>query len=154
MSELIKAWPQSGKCREILMISSGIDFLQPGPNNTYVDEAVDHAERAGIQVSAIYATSIGHAGHSFFLTTWGQNNLGELAEQTGGEVYYQALKMPISFAPYLEQFSDRMRNHHRLTFLAKPGNKAEFQTIRLQTEVNNAELVGQHRVWVPAGNRQ
>jgi hypothetical protein len=92
LTDLIKGWAQSAKCREVLMISSGIDYLQGGPNDT----------------------------------------------------------SPIAFAPYLDQFAVRLQHQFRLTFLAKPGNKADFQRIRLETEVNNADLVTQQSVYVPA----
>jgi hypothetical protein len=150
LTDLIKGWPQSGKCREVLMISSGIDYLQGGPNDTYLQDAIDQAQRAAVEVNAIYAPAVGHAEHSFWRLNWGQNNLSELTDETGGEFYIQGLTSPIAFAPYLDQFAVRLQHQFRLTFLAKPGNKADFQRIRLETEVNNADLVTQQSVYVPA----
>ncbi|HLJ27423.1 MAG TPA: hypothetical protein VKY85_11990 [Candidatus Angelobacter sp.] len=150
LTELIKSWPQSENRREILMVSSGIDFLQGGPNDSYLQEAVDQAQRAAIQVYAIYTSSLGHAGHSYWRTTWGQNNLSRLTEETGGEFYIQGLNTPISFAPYLGQFADRLKHQYKLTFLANAGHKSEYQHIHLETEVTNAELVAQDNVYVPA----
>lgn len=150
VTDLIKGWPQSANRREILMISSGIDFLQGGPDDTYLQEAIDQAQRAAIQVYAIYGPAPGHLGHSFFRTTWGQNNLSRLSEETGGEFYIQGLRPPIAFAPYLAEFADRLNHQYKLTFLAKASNKAGYQHIRLETEVTNAELVTQDNVYVPA----
>ena len=150
VTELIKGWPQSANRREILMISSGIDFLQGGPNDSYLQEAIDQAQRAAVQVYAIYASSVGHAGHSYWRITWGQNNLARLTEETGGEFYIQGLSSPIAFAPYLAQFADRLKHQYKLTFLANAGHKAGYQHIKLETEVTNAELVAQENVYVPA----
>jgi hypothetical protein len=149
ITDLMKSWPQSANCRELLMISSGIDYLQGGPNDSYMQEAVDQAQRAAVQVNAIYETPPGHAGHSYWRISWGQNNLSQLTEKTGGEFYLQALSAPISFGPYLDQFANRLSHQYKLTFLAIPGNKPGFQRIRLETEVTNTELVTQESVYVP-----
>jgi hypothetical protein len=150
IADLIQHWPPSQNRREIFMVSSGIDSLQPGPNNSYLDEAITRAQRAGIQVYSIYASPAGHLGHTFWRFNWGQNNLSRLADETGAEAYFQALQMPISYGPYLDQFADRLNHQYRLTFLAKPGPKPGLQKIRLETEVPNAELVAAENVYVPA----
>lgn len=150
LSDLIQRWPESPVRREIFMISSGIDRLQPGPSDTYLANAIDRAQRAGIQVYTIYASSAGHFGHSFWRINWGQNNLSQLAEETGGEAYFQGFQTPISFGPYLDEFADRLKHQYRLTFLAKPEKKAGYQRIRLETEVPNTELLAAERVFVPA----
>jgi hypothetical protein len=150
ITDLIQHWPMSQDRREIFMVSSGIDALQPGPNDSYLDEAITQAQRAGIQVYSIYASRAGHLGHTLWRFNWGQNNLSCLADETGAEAYFQALEMPISYGPYLDQFADRLKHQYRLTFLAKPGPKPGFQKIRLETEVPNAELVAAENVYVPA----
>ncbi|MBZ5702379.1 MAG: hypothetical protein LAN84_11085 [Acidobacteriia bacterium] len=150
ISDLIKRWPESHARREIFMISSGIDVLQPGPSNSYLAETIDRAQRAGIQIYAIYASRAGHFGHSYWRFNWGQNNLSQLADETGGEAYFQGFQTPISFTPFLEQFAERLKHQYRLTVLAKPENKASYQRIRLETEVPNAELVAAERIFVPA----
>lgn len=151
ISDLIRRWPQSPSCRQIFLVSSGIDELQPGFNNSYLDEAIERAEMAGIQVYSIYASRAGHFGHTFWRFNVGQNNLSRLADETGGEAYFQALQMPISYGPYLNEFSDRLKNQFRLTFKIKLERKPGFQKIRLQTEVPNAELVASDRVYVAVG---
>ncbi len=150
LTDLIKRWPQSTACREVLMISSGIDFLQGGPQDSYLQEAVEQAQRAAIQVYAIDAQAQGHAGHSYYLNYWGQYNLSQVTDETGGEFYIQGLTAPISYAPFLTQYADRLAHQFRLTFLAKASEKAGFQKIKLETEVSNAELVAPGNVYVPA----
>jgi hypothetical protein len=150
VEDLIKHWPESAPRHEILMLTSGIDQLQSGPSDLYLLRAIEQAQQAGVQVHGIYASTGGHFGHSFWRVNWGQNDLSQLAEETGGESYFQNFQTPIAFSPFLEQIADRLKHQYRLTFLAKPEKKASYQRVRLETEVPNAELVGADRVFVPA----
>ena len=150
--DLIKRWPDVPVRREILMLSDGIDrFGGSGPSNPYVDSATEEAQRAGIVIHSIYTPGVGHFGHSFWRTNWGQNYLSQISDETGGESYYLGFGAPVSFAPYLDDLSHRLTRQFLLTFLAKPEKKAGFQSFKLRTEVPNAELVAADRVYVPAG---
>lgn len=152
LEDLVKRWPEAAVRREVLMISDGIDrFGGGGPDDPYIDSAVDQLQRAGIVVYAIYATGEGHFGHSFWRITWGQNDLARVADETGGEAYFQGFETPLAFAPYLNDLTDKLNHQYLLTFLAKPDKKAGFQAVKMETEVQNAELVTADRVYVPAG---
>jgi hypothetical protein len=151
ISDLIKRWPETKSRREILVISDGIDrFGGVGPANPYVDAAIEQSQRAGIIVHAIYATGVGHYGHTSWRFFWGQNYLSKMASETGGEAYFLGYENPVSFAPYLEDLTRRLTHQYLLTFLARPEKKARLQSVRLWTEVPNAELVAADRVYVPA----
>jgi len=150
ISDLIKRWPESTARREIFVVSSGIDPLYGGgPDDPYASEAIEHAQRAGIQIYAIYVSAAGHFGHSPWRFNWGQNDLAQLADETGGEFYVQGLQTPIAFKPYLDQFAERLGHQYRVTFLATPEKKAAYQRVTLGTEVPNAELVSADKVYVP-----
>jgi hypothetical protein len=148
--DAIKRWPDSNARHAIFLVSSGIDPLQPGITDTYLDEAIQIAQRTGTQISTIYAAQAGHFGHSFWSFSRGQDNLSRLAEETGGESYFQGFSTPISFAPFLEEFAGRLAHQYRLTFLIKPANKPSYQHVRLETEVPDADLVAADHVYVPA----
>jgi hypothetical protein len=150
ITDLIKRWPESARQREIFMVSSGIDGLDPGPSNPYLQQAIEKAQQAAIQIYSIYATRGGHPGHTLWRINWGQNNLSQLADETGGEAYFQGLEMPISFGPYLDQFADRLKHQYRLTFLASTRKEPGYHHIRVETEVPNAELDAPDRVYIPA----
>jgi hypothetical protein len=151
IGDLIKRWPENKVRREILVISDGIDrFGGVGPANPYVDTAIEQAQRAGIIIYAIYATGVGHYGHTFWRFYWGQNYLSEMASETGGEAYFLGYENPVSFAPYLEDLTRRLSHQYLLTFLAKPEKKPSLQRIKLRTEVPDAELVAADRVYVPS----
>ena len=150
ITDAIKRWPESPARHDILLISDGIDALQPGITDSYLDEAISEAQRTGTQVTAIYASGSGHFGHTFWRITQGQNNLSRLADETGGEAYFQGFETPIAFAPFLQQFADRLNHQYRLTFLANADKKPTLRHVRLETEVPNAELVTADKVYVPA----
>jgi len=152
LSDLIKRWPASPARHEVLLVTSGIDPLGGGIANPYLDAAIEHAQRAGIVVYSIYAPAAGHGGHSFWRMNWGQNHLAQLAEETGGESYMLGFGPLVSFAPYLSELAEHLAHQYQVTFLAKPGNKAGLQSVRLTTEVPNAEIVAAGRVYVPASH--
>jgi hypothetical protein len=153
LSDLIKHWPEGSGRREVFMATNGIDPYYDGGDlmDPYVNEAIGSAQRAGVIVSAIYTPGVGHAGHDYWQAYWGQLYLAQVADRTGGESYYIGFTgPPVSFAPYLDDVTQRLSHQYLLTFLAKPPKKAGFQQIKLRTEVPNADLVSADRVWVPA----
>ena len=154
IQDLIKRWPKSAARREILMITSGIDRQHGDSNRPYLLPTLEQAQRAGIQVHAIYAyaSAEGSVEHSQGrLIIWGQNDLAQLADDTGGEAYFQYPEQtPIAFALLLDQIADRLKHQYRLTVLAEAASEARYQRIRLETEVPNAELVAAESVYVPA----
>ena len=150
IADAIKRWPESPARHAILVISEGIDPLQPGITDSYLDQAVSEAQRTGTQVSAIYASGTRHFGRRLWRINQGQNNLSRLADETGGEAYFQGFDTPIAFAPYLDQFAERLNHQYKLTFLANAEKKPAFRHVRLETEVPNAELVIADKVYVPA----
>ena len=142
--------PSESEARHaIFLISSGIDPLEPGIVDPYLDNAIEVVERTGTQVSTIYTAMEGHFGHSYWRFTRGQDNLAEIAEDSGGESYFEGFNTPISFTPFLNEFADRLSHQYRLTFQIKPDKKPSYQHVRLETEVPNADLVSADRVYVP-----
>jgi hypothetical protein len=150
ITDIVKRWPETKARRAILMISDGIDPLQPGITDTYLDDAIQNAQRTGVQVSAVFVSGAGHFGHSFWRISRGQDDLSQLTDKTGGESYFQGFSTPISFSPFLDEFADRLGHQYLLTFSIKPQKKPSFQHVKLETEVPNAELVPPDQVYVPA----
>lgn len=151
LSDLVKHWPSGAPRREVLMISDGIDrYYGSGDlNDPYVSAAIEDAQKAGITVSAIYTPGIGHFGHSFYQSYWGQLYMAQVTDKTGGESYYVGMTgAPVTFTPYLDELTNRLKHQFLLTFLAKPPKKAGLQPVKIKTEVSNADLVAPDRVWV------
>ena len=153
VSDLIKHWPESGSRREVLVITDGVDLYYGSGDaqDPYLQESIANAQRAGIVVSAIYTPGVGHFGHSYWQTYWGQLYLAQLADETGGKSYAIGFNgTPVSFGPYLDDLTRRMSHQFLLTFLAKPPKKAGLQAVKLRTEVPNVDLVSAGKVYVSA----
>lgn len=119
ISDLIKKWPATDSRREILLISSGIDPLEPAdPENLYLQKSIEDAQRAGILVHSIYYAEAGRMGRVYWLANWGQNYLSELGEGTGGEAYWQGGAKPVSFDSYLKDLTARLQNQYLITVAA------------------------------------
>ena len=134
------------------MITSGVDLYSPGSVDPYLDEAIEQMQRAGILVYSIYTPDSRHAGYSSLRENWGQNNLARISDETGAESYDLGIVAAESFKPYFDDISKQLGHQYLLTFLAKPDKKAGLQTVKLDTEVPAAQLVGAHRVYVPASS--
>jgi hypothetical protein len=153
LTDLIKRWPESTARREVIIASDGIDryYGSGDMQDPYLSAAIEDAQRAGVVVFAIYTPGVGHSGHSYWQTYWGQLYLAQLAEETGGESYYIGFTgPPVAFAPYLENVDHRLANQYFLSFVPKPQKKSGMQRVKVTTEVPNAELVAADGVFVPA----
>jgi hypothetical protein len=155
LGDLLKHWPESDARREVLMVSDGIDRYYGSGNleDPYVASVIEQAQRAGVLVFAIYTPGVGHYGHSYWRSYWGQLYLSYVADETGGEGYYIGFQGPaVSFAPYLDDLTHRLNHQYLLTFLAKAQDKAGLRQVKVRTEIHNAELVAATRAYVPAGS--
>jgi hypothetical protein len=151
LSDLVKKWPASTARREVVLATDGIDpYYGSGDlQDPYLEKAIDDATRAGIVICAIYTPGIGHFGHSYWMTYWGQMYLAELAEKTGGEAYSIGFNgPPVAFAPFLDDVTQRLAHQYVLTFLAKVPKKAGWQQVRLRSEVPDVDLISVGRVYV------
>jgi len=150
LTDLIQKWPKSGQVREVLMITSGVDPDNgTGPSNPYLDHTIELAQREGVVVHSIYFGSAGHLGHSLWQINWGQNYLSQLAEETGGELFWTGTSNPVSLVPYLNELNQRFRGQYTLTFSAQ-GNPG-YRQVKLKTEIPHVALVGPSKVYVPGG---
>jgi VWFA-related protein len=153
LSDAVRKWPPSnGARREVLMISSGIEALGGGlaPDNPYVNKGIADAQRAGVVVYTIFNPSAGHAGHSMWRVTYGQNFLSQLSDETGGEAYITTFDAPVSFVPYLQDLSTKLQNQYLLSFTTKASNKTELQPVRVRVKEKNADIAAPDKVLVKA----
>lgn len=154
MADALKKWPASdAPRREIVMISSGIEGLGGGfaSDNPYVNAGIEAALKAGVIVYSIYSPSAGHAGHSFFRSSWGQNFLSQLSDETGGEFYAVGFGSPVSFQPFLKSILEAQQHQYRLTFVARAESKAGLQQVHINVIEKDASLAAPDKVFVPSG---
>jgi hypothetical protein len=153
LQDLLKHWPNGSASRQVLMITNGIDpyWDSNSLDDPYVNSAIDQAQRAGVVVSAIYASGAGHFGHTFWRTTLAQSLLSEVADATGGESYYLGNESPVTFTPYFKELTERLQHQYVLGFDAQPGRKPGLQRVKVSTDTPGIELVGQTSVYVASG---
>jgi len=97
LSDAVKKWPASnGSRREIVMISSGIEGLGGGfsPDNQYVNAGIQSAQKAGIVVYTIYSPSVGHAGHSYWRSSWDRISSRNFPTKPAVSFIFLALALP------------------------------------------------------------
>jgi hypothetical protein len=151
LMSLISRWPVTGARREILLISDGIDRFRGDPFSPDVDATIAKAQQAGIMIHSLYATGVGRVSRSMFHVNYGQSNLAELTDKTGGEAFFQGLQTPVAFAPFLQQLNVVLKNQYWLTFVtsrAKKG-KGELRQFRVKTEQRDAEISSADKIFVP-----
>ena len=164
LSALTNGWSTGAPRREVILVTDGIDvFEDVGGASMYLDIGVADAQRAGVQVFCIFAPSTGHAGHSPALIHEGQAYLAQLAEETGGEAYFNLNEgePSISFDPYLADVGRHLAHQYRVTFLATPvagrpllGGEEGFQQVALRTALPTVELTSAHGFYLKAAESQ
>ena len=139
----LKRWPSTGDRREMLVISSGFDFLRRGMGPLYpdVDTAVDLAQKGNVNIWTLYYPGFGHMGTSMFRANNGQLNLSKLSEETGAESFNQGFGQPVSLKPYLDEFASHLANQYLLSFAGDGGKKGKLISINVRTEVQGAEFL-------------
>ncbi len=150
VSDLVRnRWPLTGKRREILLISSGIDRMDRGPQSPYVQAAIEDAQKTGVIVHAIYTDGV-RFGMSL-RGQFAQDNLVMLTDQSGGYNFFEGVSTPVSFSPFLKQLDMVLHNQFLLTFAIAPSEKAkgELKPIEIRTEQRKVELKYPKQVVVP-----
>jgi hypothetical protein len=152
LSDLVKKWPAGAAAprREVLMLTSGMDLLQPGVQNPYFDAAVTNVQRSGVVVHSIYVGSL-RLGLSFFGMI-AQGNLGQITSGSGGDGFFQGLSTPVSFEPFLQQLDTILQNQYLATFEvpASVKEKGDLRPISVRIEQSKVKLLYPHRVLVPS----
>jgi len=150
--DFLKAWPQTGPRRSILMITSGIDYFRGGgfgPIYPDVDPLIDRAEKQNTNIWFIYYPSAGHRGRSYWRVNTGQINMDKVAQETGAESFYLAFGQPVSIQPYLQELSEHLNNQYLLTFSGSGGAKGKFQNMKVKTELPDVEFITPQSVFLP-----
>ena len=160
VTDLMKRWPVSQNRREVLMITSGIGrdnhiggFNRGYRNDPDVDTATAVAQRTGTNIFTLYTPGAARSGNNYWSLMNGQYNMTRLSESTGAASFYLGLHSPVSIQPYLTELQKIFNNQYRLSFSAKPANKAGLQTIKLGTEVAGVDLNAHDSVWVAAATK-
>jgi hypothetical protein len=123
--DLISRWPVTGARREILLIADGIDRFGGDPVSPNIQSTIERAQKAGIIIHTLFANGVGRVGRMRFRISYGQSNLSQITEETGGQSFFQGFQTPISFAPYLTELDLVLKNQYLLTFATHPSKSAK-----------------------------
>jgi len=151
LMDLFAKWKPTTARREVLVIADGIDRFRGDPFSPDVPLTIERAQKAGVMIHTLYARGAGRTARNLFRSNYGQSNLAQMTDGTGGESFFQGLDTPISFSPFLEQLDMVLHNQYFLTFTtaasAKP--KGQLRGFRVNTEQRNVEISAARMVLVP-----
>lgn len=149
--DLLKRLPgESTDRRSILLLSSGIDYFHGNfPESPDLDSTIERAEKQNINVWSIYYPDAGHLGRLGFRAFRGQNDLSRLAEESGAESYYLSTTEPVTFKPYLDEFSMHLRNQYLLTFMGNGGSKGRLHRVKVMTEIAGLQFLHAPQAFLP-----
>lgn len=138
----------------MLLVSNGVD-INRGISETLptlnpdLEEAIHRAQSAGVVVYIIYAGGAARFTHDWFLLNNGQSMLSRIAEETGGEAYFEGNETPVSFSPFLKQLSEALGRQYVLTFEAMSMPKPGPARLRVTTELPHVHIAAPAAVQVP-----
>jgi hypothetical protein len=153
LSDLLSHWPGAATRREVLLIASGVDRLNPGPSDPYVQAALKNVTKARAVVHTLYAGSAGFGAS--FRGNIAQGNLDQITAESGGKSFFEGVSAPVAFAPFLNQLDMILRNQYLLTFTTARSTErnGELRSIRIRTEQHNAIISAPKEVFVSGSGK-
>ena len=103
------------------MITNGVDPYNGSTSimnqdSPYVSAAVSDAQRAGVAVYSIYWGGAGIGGPQASFS--GQSYLQQIAQGTGGRLFYQGTRNPVAMKPFLDDFTKLLGQMYIASFYA------------------------------------
>lgn len=143
LSDFAKKWPEGSmsgagaKARIVLMITNGVDPYNGSTSlmnqdSPYVEAAVRDAQRAGVAVYSIYYGDAGIGGAQASLS--GQSYLSQIAEGTGGKLFYQGMRNPVSIEPFLQEFKQILSQSYIATFDAPADSRHDLARVKVSAK--------------------
>jgi len=155
LKSLAKQWPSNHMRHEVLLMASGIDRLHPGLQSPYVDQAISQVQKDGIVVHTLYTGGFGLA-HTVFLQQIAWQNLSRLANDSGGQQFFQGFETPVDFLPIFRKLNIVLGNQYRLSVdMPRSSNpRGKLEPIHLRVEQNNLHLSYASQIFVPGSKSQ
>jgi hypothetical protein len=159
LSDLVKKWPAGGTStpaasdrREVLMVTDGVDLYYGNTydsNDPYVQSAISDSQKAGVLVYSIFFKDTGRFDNSRWTVFGAQNYLLQVSTGTGGRAYWIGDSSPVSFSPFLDDLSTRIKNQYELGLLAAPGKKTQLQPLKVKISAPGMKVDAPQAVVVP-----
>ena len=152
LSDLAKHWPskESTDRRAVLMLTDGVDrYYVTGTveEDPYVDAAIQDSLKDGMLVYSIYLRGAGLLGGGRGeVTNFAQSRLIEVSQETGGHAYFEAFSDPVTIAPFLNDFQNRLANQYLVT--VQVSNGKGDQQVKVRTEVPGIKIEAPTHIYV------
>lgn len=134
--------------RAIVLVSDGLDISR-GVDSSSPTQSIDlqrsigEAQRRGVAIYGFYAPTLLTEGN-LTLSGNAQSSLLRLANETGGQAYFQGTGAPVSFDPYIRELNQELTRQAALTYLSTHLNKG-FHRVEVRSSTPGV------RVSFPAG---
>jgi hypothetical protein len=152
LSDLAKHWPSNdpGARREVVMVTNGVDNYDRrfDPEDPYMQAAITDSVKAKLVVYAIYWADQGRINRTGMANNAGQNLLAEVTDATGGKNFWIGMGNPVTFEPYFEELTRRLKNQYELGFTSPLKGKPEVETLKLKLSAPGAEVNAPQQVLV------
>jgi hypothetical protein len=99
-------------------------------------------------VYSIYWADRGRADSTAYQNNAGQNLMIEVTEATGGRNFWQGMGNPVSFEPYFDELTRRLRNQYELGFVTPLKGKPEVETMKLKLSAPGDDVSAPNQVIV------
>ena len=108
--------------RAILLVSDGLDISRgvdsSSPTQSIdLQRAINESQRRGVANYGFWAPSQATAANTSLVSN-AQSSLKRLADETGGEAFFQGTGAPVSFEPFLRELDISLQKQAALTFLS------------------------------------
>jgi hypothetical protein len=150
LTDLAKRWPskQPTNRRAVLMLTDGVDryYGTPDMADPYVDASMQNALKAGVMVYSIYLRGAGLYDRGSWTTNFAQSRLSEVSQETGGHAYFEDFADPVSIAPFLKDFEDRLDNQYQVTIdsFSGPG----VHPVKVRSELHGVKIESPTHIYV------
>jgi hypothetical protein len=152
LSDLARHWPSkdTGARRAVVMITDGVDEYDRrlDVDDPYVNSAINDTLHAGIVVFTMYWHDQGRASSSQSEADSGQNLLQQVAQATGGNLYWQGNANPVSLKPYFDDLRRRLRSEYEIDLSVTFKGKPFIASLKLKANTPNAKVTAPQSVYL------
>jgi hypothetical protein len=116
--EALRSFDANSKGKNaVLLISDGLDTsrgfdLASSANTLDLERAIKKANERSVAVYAFYAPSVGLTSRSALAASFGQSSLNRLANDTGGEAFFQGTTGFVTFHSYFERLKQTLTEQY------------------------------------------
>jgi VWFA-related protein len=129
--------------RAILLISDGLDISRGIDSSTAMgsfdlQRAIAEAQRRSVAIYAFYAPTIVSSTNGGLISN-AQGSLQRLADETGGQAFFQGFSAPVSFDPFIRELNSTLDRQIALTYLSTHPKKG-FHRVKITSSTPDVDV--------------